>query len=90
MENVRQQEADICLISEGAYPYIFGGVSAWTHDLIGSLKEYTFHVMTLMPESAQLEPRYVMPKMSLAIRSFWSKCFLREQERRALLLIPGM
>lgn len=62
MENVRQQEADICLISEGAYPYIFGGVSAWTHDLIGSLKEYTFHVMTLMPESAQLEPRYVMPK----------------------------
>lgn len=32
----------ICLILEGCYPYIHGGVSTWTHSYIQSMKEHEF------------------------------------------------
>jgi polysaccharide biosynthesis protein PelF len=37
--------ADICLILEGTYPFVTGGVSAWVHDLIQSMPELTFSLM---------------------------------------------
>ncbi|HOD40650.1 MAG TPA: GT4 family glycosyltransferase PelF, partial [Candidatus Wallbacteria bacterium] len=36
---------DICLICEGTYPYITGGVSAWTHNLIKDFPNFTFGVV---------------------------------------------
>lgn len=36
---------DICLICEGTYPYITGGVSAWTHNLIKDFSNFTFGVV---------------------------------------------
>ena len=30
----RPPKADICLILEGAYPFVAGGVSSWAHELI--------------------------------------------------------
>ena len=50
----------ICLILEGTYPYITGGVSAWVHDIIGSLPEYEFALLTLSPEAGQ-KVRYALP-----------------------------
>lgn len=35
-------EADVCLLLEGTYPYVRGGVSAWIHALIRSLPELRF------------------------------------------------
>lgn len=32
----------ICLILEGCYPYIFGGVSTWMHQYINEMKEHEF------------------------------------------------
>jgi len=37
--------ADICLIAEGTYPFITGGVSSWIHMLITSLPEKTFSIL---------------------------------------------
>ncbi len=37
--------SDICLIMEGSYPYVVGGVSTWTHHLIKSLPEFTFSIV---------------------------------------------
>ncbi len=42
--------ADICLILEGTYPYVTGGVSSWTHQLISNLPELTFHLHCLIAE----------------------------------------
>jgi len=42
--------ADICLILEGTYPYVTGGVSSWTHQLITSLPEFSFHLHCLVAE----------------------------------------
>ena len=34
----------ICLVVEGTYPYVFGGVSAWVHMLLGTMREFPFHL----------------------------------------------
>ncbi len=40
---------DICLVCEGSYPYIVGGVSSWTHNIISSMPEHNFKIVTLYP-----------------------------------------
>ena len=37
----------VCLLTEGSYPYIVGGVSAWTHMLIKGLPEVEFSVYSI-------------------------------------------
>ena len=50
----------VCLVIEGSYPYITGGVSSWIHELIGGLPEVEFVLFTLSP-SADQELRYALP-----------------------------
>ncbi len=38
------------MILEGTYPYVPGGVSYWTHQLIRSLKEFTFSLVVILPK----------------------------------------
>src|SRR5213593_498064 len=57
----RYQLADVCLILEGTYPYVTGGVSAWTHNLINAQTDLSFHLMTLLPVGAPKELRYSIP-----------------------------
>ena len=45
--NSAQQPVDICLLLEGTYPYVRGGVSSWLHQIIEGLNEYTFHIIFL-------------------------------------------
>lgn len=53
----------VCLIAEGSYPYVTGGVGKWTHDLIASLPEVDFTVVALWPSPGSAgEPRY--PKLA--------------------------
>ncbi len=39
------KQADICLLLEGTYPYVRGGVSSWVHQIISGLPEYTFYLI---------------------------------------------
>ena len=49
--NERQEDlADVCLILEGTYPFVTGGVSSWTHQLITHLPEVRFHLYCLIAE----------------------------------------
>ncbi len=50
----------VCIILEGSYPYITGGVSAWVHDLIKNLPEIDFKLFTISPEPNQ-PLRYELP-----------------------------
>jgi polysaccharide biosynthesis protein PelF len=56
------RSADVCLILEGTYPYVTGGVSSWTHDLLLAQKDLTFHLVTLLPMNASLIRRYDLPR----------------------------
>lgn len=42
----------ICLILEGCYPYVTGGVSSWTHGLIKAFPEHDFVLWTIGADSA--------------------------------------
>ncbi len=53
---------DICLILEGTYPYITGGVSSWIHDILTSLPEFSFEIITLVPSKDYIkETKYKVP-----------------------------
>ncbi|MBM3728922.1 MAG: DUF3492 domain-containing protein [Acidobacteria bacterium] len=53
--------ADVCLILEGTYPYVTGGVSSWTHDIIKAHPTLTFHLLPLLAPEASLTPRFEVP-----------------------------
>lgn len=50
------------MILEGTYPYVPGGVSYWTHQLIRSLKEFTFSLVVILPDKdPNRQYRYDLP-----------------------------
>ncbi|MBN1685157.1 MAG: GT4 family glycosyltransferase PelF [Spirochaetales bacterium] len=51
----------VCIVLEGSYPYITGGVSAWVHDLILNLPEVDFALFSISPAHDQ-ELRYTLPE----------------------------
>ena len=56
------KEADICLILEGTYPYVKGGVSSWAHELIKSQSHLKFHITALLaPGKTHPKMRYQLP-----------------------------
>ena len=53
--------ADVCLLLEGTYPYVFGGVSKWVHELIEAQSDLTFHLVSLMPPNHEEPVRFEIP-----------------------------
>ena len=62
-----EPEADVCLIAEGCYPYVAGGVSTWIDWLIRSHPDLTFSVLAILPGIPLTEPRYGRPANLIAI-----------------------
>src|SRR5260370_4680692 len=50
--------ADVCIVVEGAYPYVSGGVSAWVHGLIRRQKDLQFAVVAILPEAPPPPAKY--------------------------------
>lgn len=69
-----KKTADVCLILEGTYPYVSGGVSSWTHELIKAQKHLTFHIIALLPPNFDTKLRYEVPDNVLSI----NKIFLQK------------
>ncbi len=61
IEAVPATPADVCIIVEGAYPFVPGGVSSWIDWLIKTQPGTTFCVVALLPKPAGAKPRYVRP-----------------------------
>lgn len=55
------RSADVCLVLEGSYPFIRGGVAEWAHRLIASLPERTFHLLSIIPGDRPAVPVYDLP-----------------------------
>ena len=55
-------KTDICLILEGTYPYVHGGVSGWIHNLITTLPDYTFSIVYVSSTGDVIRtPKYEIP-----------------------------
>lgn len=58
-----EPQYDVCLLLEGTYPYMAGGVSTWIHNLIRALPEIRFTGVCILPSSAmKWEAKYTLPK----------------------------
>lgn len=60
-------ECDVCLVLEGTYPYVSGGVSSWVHDIIRGLPELRFHIMALLPNREMSKHVYQLPENVVGI-----------------------
>jgi polysaccharide biosynthesis protein PelF len=58
----RHPTTDICLILEGAYPYVSGGVSTWAHQIITAYPDLTFSIFFLgAQQDASAKYKYELP-----------------------------
>jgi glycosyltransferase involved in cell wall biosynthesis len=56
------KRADICLLLEGTYPYVRGGVSSWVHQIISGLPELSFSLVFIGSRRADYaEQKYTLP-----------------------------
>lgn len=54
-------ESDVCIIVEGAYPFVTGGVASWLQELITSLPDVTFSVVAIKARDGPQEWRVIPP-----------------------------
>ncbi len=59
--NEQAPVSDVCLLLEGTYPFVPGGVSNWTHELIQAQHHLSFYLLALVPPEAELKPLYKIP-----------------------------
>lgn len=93
----------ICLIAEGSYPYVTGGVSSWIHSLMTSMPEHEFIIYAIAAERKQqgkfkyqlppnlIEVREVFLDAHLEEHTEWGKRYhLTEEQQRSLIsLVSG-
>ena len=59
----RKREPDVCLLLEGTYPFVKGGVSSWVHQLVLKLPHLTFTIIHISPKKGYYDgPVYEMPE----------------------------
>lgn len=58
----RSSTADVCLVLEGTYPYVSGGVSTWVHQLIRAFPDLKFALFYLgAQKDSSLRRKYEIP-----------------------------
>ncbi|WP_132249339.1 GT4 family glycosyltransferase PelF [Methylobacterium segetis] len=59
-------EADVCLVVEGCYPYVRGGVSTWIDWLIRGNPNLTFSIVAIVAGAGPREIRFKLPENVVA------------------------
>jgi len=65
--------SDICLVLEGTYPFVSGGVSSWVHHLASHLPDFTFTVLHISPKRGFYTkgPVYDVPKNVVGVQEIY-------------------
>ena len=69
--SAQRPPADICLLLEGTYPYVSGGVSSWVHDIIRGLPELTFQIVALLPNRTRRDIVYQLPENVVGVENVY-------------------
>ncbi len=76
-------QADICLLLEGTFPYVTGGVSSWINQIIRGFPEYRFAILFLGGSRAHYgKVRYVMPANVVHLEVHYLQDQTRRRRRR--------
>ena len=74
---------DVCLLLEGTYPYVAGGVSTWVYDIIKRMRDTSFSIVYLGPQRTQdKKMRYDLPKNVTDFREFYVFDYLARAQKR--------
>lgn len=73
----------ICLIAEGCYPYVAGGVSSWVQMLIQGMPEHEFVIMAIGAERSQKGMyKYTIPDNVVEIHEVFLDEFMGSKGKR--------
>ena len=62
----------ICVICEGCYPFVAGGVSSWLHGLIKAMPQHTFVIWAIgAQEKSRGKNAYEMPENVVELRDVY-------------------
>lgn len=62
----------ICVIAEGSYPYVVGGVSSWIQQIIKGHPEKDFKILSILPsKSEKFKVKYELPKNLIEIETIY-------------------
>jgi glycosyltransferase involved in cell wall biosynthesis len=67
MSTAAASPADVCLLLEGSYPYVVGGVSNWADELMRSHPHLTYHLVALLPDRNVPRLRYDLPPNAVGL-----------------------
>ncbi len=75
-------KTDVCLILEGTYPYVHGGVSSWIHKLVTSLSDIKFSIVHISATGDIIRaPKYEIPPNILEFKEVFVHDFVDEKGR---------
>jgi glycosyltransferase involved in cell wall biosynthesis len=80
-----QRETDVCIIVEGCYPYVPGGVSGWIDWLLRSQTDLSFQVVALWPRPTSQAARYALPPNVVQLHHLFLQDFGAEPVKRLAL-----
>lgn len=62
----------ICIVAEGCYPYVVGGVSSWIHSMIRTFPDYQFIVLSIVADrSMRGKFVYELPENVVEVRELY-------------------
>jgi polysaccharide biosynthesis protein PelF len=71
----------ICIIAEGSYPYITGGVSSWIQSLMVNMPEHEFIIYAIGAEEKQRGRfKYKLPENLLHVEEIFLDSYLSQEE----------
>ncbi|MEK3884255.1 GT4 family glycosyltransferase PelF [Paenibacillus sp. PL2-23] len=70
----------ICLIAEGSYPYITGGVSSWIHAIVNQMPEHEFIIFAIGASRSQKgQFKYKLPANVKEVKEMFLDSYLEEE-----------
>lgn len=64
--------SDVCLILEGTYPFVAGGVSTWIHQLVSAMPDIRFSIVYISPyPNPHREYKYKLPSNIVHIQDLY-------------------
>lgn len=62
----------ICMIAEGSYPYVVGGVSSWIQQIIKGHPEKDFIILSILPsKSEEFKIKYELPENLIEVKTIY-------------------
>jgi polysaccharide biosynthesis protein PelF len=59
--------ADVCLITEGGYPYVVGGVASWIDAVMRASPQLTFRILAITTGGQSQHRKYVLPANTIDV-----------------------